>query len=134
MLISFFLLCLWITAENRTKLKKFFIWTINQTKRNTTNIQIAPGYSSATTIMVVVFWTERDFCIIFITGVHSTTNFKTYEQAKTFFNSENTHSLSKEFLKEKRHTFIGIATFSFSSICKYWIYVMDDIKAYSQPS
>ena len=33
-------------------------------EHNKTNIQTAPDYSSATAIMIVIFWTERDFCII----------------------------------------------------------------------
>ena len=33
-------------------------------KHNTTNKQTAPDYSTATAIMLVIFWTERDFCII----------------------------------------------------------------------
>ena len=51
---------LWITQQNRTNLKKLQ----NQAEHNTTNIQIPPDYSSATTIMLVMFWTEGDFCII----------------------------------------------------------------------
>ena len=43
-----------------------------------------------------------------IAGIHSTTNLKTYEQAKNFFNPANTQSSSKESLKEKRHAFIGM--------------------------
>ena len=36
----------------------------NQAEHNTTNIQTAPEYSSATATMLVIFWTERDFYII----------------------------------------------------------------------
>ena len=36
-----------------------------------------------------------------ITRIHSTAYLKTYEQAKYFFNSSNTQSLSKEYLQEK---------------------------------
>ena len=31
---------------------------------STTNKQTTPDYSSATAIMLVIFWTESDFCII----------------------------------------------------------------------
>ena len=30
-------------------------------EHNTTNKQTAPNYSSATAVMLVIFWTERDF-------------------------------------------------------------------------
>ena len=48
--------------------------------------------------------------LFFIVGIHSTANLKTYEQAKNFFNPANTQSSSEEFLKEKRHTFIGMCS------------------------
>ena len=64
LLISFFPLLLWIAAENRTKLKNYLIKLENQAERNTTNIQTAPDYSSATAVMLVIVWTEHDFCII----------------------------------------------------------------------
>ena len=41
-----------------------------------------------------------------IVGIRSTTNLKTYEQAKNFFNSANTQSPPEEYLKEKPKTFI----------------------------
>ena len=50
-------------------------------------------------------WTKRDFC--HISGIHSTTNLRTYEQAKNFFHPPNTQSSSEESLKEKCKTFIG---------------------------
>ena len=46
-----------------------------------------------------------------IAGIHSAANLKTYEQAKNFFNTTKTHSSTEEFLKEKRHTFVGICFF-----------------------
>ena len=52
-----------------------------------------------------------------IAGLHSTTNLKTYEQAKNFFNPANTQSSSEEPLREERH-----------------IYVIDDIGAFTSPS
>ena len=50
--------------------------------------------------------------LFLISGIHSTTNLKTYEQAKNFFNPGNTQSSSGESLKEKRHTFIGMCSLS----------------------
>ena len=62
LLVSFFSLLLWITAENRTK--NYIFKLQNQAKHSTTSKQTAPDYSSATAIMLVIFLTERDFCII----------------------------------------------------------------------
>ena len=59
LLISFFPLLLWITAKNRTKLKKLYELQ-NQEKHNTTNIQTGPDCSSTTAIMLVIFWIERE--------------------------------------------------------------------------
>ena len=65
MLISFFPVPLWITFENRTRLKKLFIWT---TKSGGTQhhkqTKTTSDYSSATGITLVIFWTERNYCII----------------------------------------------------------------------
>ena len=62
--ISFFPLLLRIATENRTKLKKLFIWTKNQVEHNTANMQTAPDYSPVTVIMLLIFWSECDFRII----------------------------------------------------------------------
>ena len=53
-----------ITAEYKTKLKKLFIWTTKSGRTQHHNIQTAPDYSLATAIMLVIFWTEQDFCNI----------------------------------------------------------------------
>ena len=50
--------------------------------------------------------------LFLIARSHSTTNLKTYEQAKNFFNPANTHSSSEESLKEKCKTFIGVCSLS----------------------
>ena len=36
----------------------------NQAEHSTTNLETATDYSSVTAIVLVIFWTERDFCII----------------------------------------------------------------------
>ena len=46
--------------------------------------------------------------LFLIAGIHSTTNFKTYEEVKHFCNTANAKSSYEESLKEKRHTFIGM--------------------------
>ena len=48
--------------------------------------------------------------LFLIAGIHSTTNLKTYEQAKNFLNAANTQSSSEESLKEKSHTFTGMSS------------------------
>ena len=58
--------------------------------------------------MLAIFWTKRDFWII--SDIHSTTNLKTYEQAKNLVNPANAQSSSEESLKEKLHTFIGMCS------------------------
>ena len=62
LLVSFFSLLLWITTENRTKNYMFELQ--NQAEHSTTSKQTASDYSSATAIMLVIFLTELDFCII----------------------------------------------------------------------
>ena len=51
--------------------------------------------------MLVIFWTECISALVLMAGIHSTTNSKTYEQGKNFFNSPNTQSSSRESLKQK---------------------------------
>ena len=50
--------------------------------------------------------------LFLIAGIRSTANLETYKQAKNFFNPANTQSSSAESLNGKRHTFIGICSFS----------------------
>ena len=46
--------------------------------------------------------------LLFIAGSNSTTNLKTYEHAKNFFNPANTQSPSEGSLNEKRHRVTGM--------------------------
>ena len=48
--------------------------------------------------------------LFLIARIHSTTNLKTYEQAKNFFNPANTQSSSEECLREIRHMLIGMSS------------------------
>ena len=41
-------------------------------------------------MMLVIFWTEHDFCINLIAGIHSIKISQTHEQPKKFFNTANT--------------------------------------------
>ena len=62
----------------------------NQAGRNTTYIQTPPDYSAATPkLLVKKFGLKMISALFLIAGIHSTTNLKTYEQAKKFFNSVN---------------------------------------------
>ena len=60
--------------------------------------------------MLVIIWTDRDFCIISDSMNLLKTNLKTYEKGKHFFHPANTHSSSEEFIKEKRHKFTGVCS------------------------
>ena len=55
-----------------------------------TNIQAAPDYSLATAIKLVIFWTERDFCII--SDCRNSFNNK-LKQTKNFFDLSKTKTL-----------------------------------------
>ena len=46
--------------------------------------------------------------LFIIVRIHSTTNLKSYEQAKNIFNPANTQSSSEESLNVKRRTFIDM--------------------------
>ena len=45
-----------------------------------------------------------------IAGIHSTTNLKTYEQAKALFKQANTQSSFEESFKKKRKVFNGMCS------------------------
>ena len=117
MLTSFFPRLLWIPAVKRTKLKKLSIWTTKsggtqhhkQTNKQTNYTWL---FMSNCNNSDILNWTY--FCIILIVWIHSATNLKTYEQAKSFFNQANTQSSSGESLKEKRKTFSGMCSLSWS--------------------
>ena len=96
-------------------------------EHNTTNKQTKPDYSSATAIMLVIFWTERDFCII-------SDSRNSLSNRKKNLETQQMHSLHlKNPLRENvKHLFVCVP-FSLGSVCKYWIYVIDDIGV-SQPS
>ena len=63
--------------------------------------------------------------LIISAGIHSTTNLKTYEQSKNFFNPE-IQSLSEESLKEKRKRFVGMCSLftwfnmQILNLCRRW--------------
>ena len=82
----------------------------SQAEHNTTNIQTAPDYSSATAIMLVILWIERNFWIISDCSNFFNNKLKNLWTRKNFFNPANTQSSSEESLKEKRHSFIGMCS------------------------
>ena len=112
--ISFLPLLLRITAENRTKLKKLFIWATksgriqHHTKKKKHCIWLfISNYNNASDI----FELNETSGLSLIAGIHST-NLKTHERANNFFNPTNTQSSSEESLKEKRKMFIGMCSLS----------------------
>ena len=107
LLISFFPLLLWIAAENKTKLKKLFIWTTKSggpqhcKHTNCTWLFISNCNSSSD----ILDWTIISDC------KNSFNNrLKNYDQAKNFFYAANTQSSSEESFKEKRKTFVGMCS------------------------
>ena len=102
LLIIFIPLVMWLQQKIETSWSNYLFELQSQAEHNTPNIQTAPDYSSATAIMLVIFWTER--------RIHSTTNLKTYKKVKNFFNPANTQSSSEWLLKEKRHKFIDMCS------------------------
>ena len=115
LLISFFPLLLWITAENRTKLKKLFeiIYLNYKIKGNTTpqtnklHLIIHSNCKNASDILdwtwfLHYFWLQDSF----------NNKLKNVWTSKIFLNPANTQSSSEESLTEKRKTFIG--TYSLS--------------------
>ena len=115
--IVFFPLYLSITAENKTKLKKLFIWTTNQ-EHNTTSKQTTPDYWSTTATMLVIFWTEQDFCTLSDCS-NSTTNSKTYEQVKISLIQQIRSLHLKKPLRKNVKRLLVCVSFSLGSIYKY---------------
>ena len=64
LLISFFLFFCGLEQKAEPNLRNYSYELQNQVEHNSKNKQIAPDYSSATAIMLVIFWIEHDFCII----------------------------------------------------------------------
>ena len=81
--------------------------------------------------MLAISLTEVISALHLIAWIHSTTNLKTFEQAKNLFNPGNIQSSSEESAKEKCKRLLECVAFSFSSILKYWIYVIDDIGVFT---
>ena len=110
LLISFFPLLLWITAENITKLKKLFNWTTKSggtqhyENINCTRLFIS-NYNNASDILN---WTWFLNYIWFQEFSQQQT--KKLINKQKFLSPANTQSPSEESLKEKRHTFIGMCS------------------------
>ena len=98
LLISFIPFLLWITTENRTKLKKLYIRTTKSGGAQHHKHTNFTWISSATPVMLVIFWTERELCIISDCRNSFSNKLKTYEQAKNLFNPADTQSSSEESL------------------------------------
>ena len=65
LLIRFFIFFCVLQQKIVPNWRNYLFQLQNQAEHNTRNIQTAPGYLLATGIMWVIFWTERDLCIIF---------------------------------------------------------------------
>ena len=71
-------------------MKNYLFELQNQEEHNTTNIQTAANYSSVTSIMLMMFWTQGDFCIIF--DCRNSFNNKLMNQQKSSL-TQQIHSL-----------------------------------------
>ena len=76
--------------------------------KNATNIHTAPDYSSAAAIMLVILWTDRDFCNISDCRNSFNNKLQTYQLIIIFFIPANKQFSSEDSFKEKCHTFIGM--------------------------
>ena len=63
-LIVFYLFLCGLQQKIEPSWRNYLSELQNQAKHNTRNIQAASDYSSATAMMLVIFWTENNFCII----------------------------------------------------------------------
>ena len=125
LLNSLFLLFWWIAAENRTKLKKLFIWTTKSSGAQHHKYKNCTWLFISNCITLVIFWTERNFCTIF--DCRNSFN-------KTFFIPANTQSSSEKFLKGKLHTCIGMCSLFTCFNIQILNYVTDDIGIFTMLS
>ena len=86
MLISFFPL---LSQKIESRGRPYIFELQNEAQQSTTKIQTARDYSSATAIVLMVFWT--DFCIISDYRNSFNNKFKDFEQAKNCFDPAKTH-------------------------------------------
>ena len=97
----------------------------NQAEHNTTNIKTAPDYSSGTAITLVMFWAELDICII--SDFSNSFNNKLINKQQVSVTQQIQSLHLENPLRENVIRLLVCAPFSLGSICKYWIYVIDDI-------
>ena len=121
LLTSFFPLLLRISAENRINLK-LFIWTTELGGTQQTNKQTNKQTNCtwlATAIILVIYWAERDFCIISDCRNSFNNKFKNLFTSKKLFNPAKIQSPPAESLKEKCKRLLVCVPFSHGSIFKY---------------
>ena len=76
-----------------------------------------------------MFWTERDFCIISDCKNWFNKKLKTYEQIEL---TQQIHSIHlRNPLRKNVIPSLVCIPFSLVSICKYWIYVIDEMGVFS---
>ena len=78
LLIIFFILFCGLYQKLEPSWRNYLFELQDHAEHDTTNIQTAPNYLSATAIMLVILWTERNFCIFSDWRNSFTTNLKTY--------------------------------------------------------
>ena len=122
LLTSFFSPILWITAENRNKLKKFFIWNTKLVGTQRYKQKNFIWLSSATEIMLVILWTESDFCII------SDCSNSINNKLKNFFNPVD-HSLhQKNILRKNVKCLLACASYSHTEFMSWHRRIQNHVK------
>ena len=93
-------------------------WPLIPPRNDTTSKQTTPDYWSTTATMLVIFWTEQDFCTLSDCS-NSTTNSKTYEQVKISLIQQIRSLHLKKPLRKNVKRLLVCVSFSLGSIYKY---------------
>ena len=127
---------LWISAENRTKLKKLLNFSDRLRWIKTPQIYRLHlfFFLSAIAVMQVIFWTEDDFCFISYCRDSFNGKFKKLiNKQKILYCPTNALCSSEEPLKKrhlKNHTFID--SYLIASLVVHWISVNENKSSFSR--
>ena len=137
LLISLCPLLLRITAENRAKPNNLFVWakkpggTQHRKHTNCTWLFIS-NCNNASDILVGGGGVNVISALFLIAGIHSTKKSLKLINKQTNSLTQKIHSLYlKSPMKKSTKHLLVCACFSLGSICKYWIYVIDDMGVFT---
>ena len=136
LLISFCPLLLRITAENRAKPNNFFIWankpgrTQHRKHKNCTWLFIS-NCNNASDILGWTWFLHYFWLQEFIQKkIFKTISKQTNKQTNSLTQKIHSLYLKSPMKKSTKHLLV-CACFSLGSICKYWIYVIDDMGVFT---